>query len=376
MYSSGYGGGYNQNQANNRDSNTQGNQNNRKLTLPTAQVDGAPDDSISALKFSPQGCPITVLGCTSWDGSVRAWQVNNNNSNGLSSNPIAMRDAQVPQLCMSLSADGKVYHGGVDRKVTMWDLQSNATQQVAQHNLAVSAVQYCTNNLQTPILVTGSWDGTVSMWDLRSPNPIKTENFGSPVFSIDAQDSSPLAAFALGRKAIVYDLSRMTIHSEVAAHNLSKFHIRSVATWADASAFAVGYAEGRISCHSLQQSTASYNCCFKAHSIDLGNNKFVFHQTNFVRPVRKAPQVAVSGGGDGMIKFWRVSTKTRLYESEPVMFNGTPVPVSAGDVTYDGNILAYGLSYDWGMGKDGFNPQMPRQIHLAYIPNDWNNSTN
>eukprot|EP00742_Colponemidia_sp_Colp-10_P023228 GILJ01027629.1.p1 GENE.GILJ01027629.1~~GILJ01027629.1.p1 ORF type:complete len:182 (+),score=25.02 GILJ01027629.1:3-548(+) len=180
-----------------------------------------------------------------------------------------------------------------------------------------------------------------------------------------------MAVFALGRKAVVYDLGRMVIHNETLAHNLSKFHIRAVASWSDASAFALGYAEGRISCHSLNQSTAAYNCCFKAHSQDLGSNKFVFHQTNFVRPIRKAPAAAVSGGGDGTIKAWRVSSKTRLFESEPVLFNNTPIPVSAGDVTFDGNLLAYGLSYDWGMGKDGYNPQMPRQIHLTYVPDDW-----
>lgn len=343
-----------------------------KKTLPTVQVDGVPNDSISCLKFSPTGCPITVLGCTSWDGSVRAWQVNNANGQGISSAPLAMKDAQVPQLCMSISPDGKVFHGGVDRKVTMWDLSTQQSQQVAQHDLAVSAVQYCSTNVPTPILVTGSWDGTVAIWDLRSASPIKKEQFGSPVFAIDAQESSPLAGFALGRKAIVYNLANMTIHSEVVAHNLSKFHIRSIATWPDQSAFALGYAEGRISCHSLSQTTASYNCCFKAHSQDLGNNKFVFHQTNFVRPLgRKAPQVAVSGGGDGCIKAWRVSTKTRMFESEPVMFNGTPIPVSAGDVSCDGSLLAYGLSYDWGMGKDGYNANMPRQIHLAYTQNDW-----
>ena len=343
-----------------------------KKDLQTWQIDGAPNDSISCLKFSPTGCPINVLGCTSWDGSVRAWQVNGGNGQGIQSSPLAMKDAGAPQLCASISADGKLFHGGVCRKVTMWDLQSQQSQQVAQHDLAVSAVQYCTGNVPAPLLITGSWDGTVAIWDLRSPNPVKKEQFGSPVFAIDAQESSPLAGFALGRKAIVYNLATMSIHSEVQAHNLSKFHIRSIATWPDQTAFALGYAEGRISCHSLAQSTAAYNCCFKAHSQDLGNNKFVFHQTNFVRPIgRKAPHVAVSGGGDGRIKAWRVSTKTRMFESEPVMFNGVPVPISAGDVSCDGSMLAYGLSYDWGMGKDGFNPNMPRQIHVAYTQAEW-----
>jgi len=37
------------------------------------------------------------------------------------------------------------------------------------------------------MLVTGSWDKTVKYWDLRSPNPVHTQQMPERVYAMDVQ---------------------------------------------------------------------------------------------------------------------------------------------------------------------------------------------
>eukprot|EP00758_Cryptobia_borreli_P017165 Tbor_TRINITY_DN6166_c0_g2::TRINITY_DN6166_c0_g2_i1::g.21493::m.21493/K14298/RAE1, GLE2; mRNA export factor len=346
------------------------------------KIDGAPDDTISSLKFSPEGCPVTVLGCTSWDGTVRAWTITNNGQQ-IQGAPIGMQNAGAPLLAMTMAPEGKIFYGGVDRKVMMWDLQSQTAQQVGSHDLAISSMEYVhSGGVSQPFLMTGSWDGTVRLWDLRSPQPAKVENFGGPVFAMDAQSSSPLASFALGRKVILYHLQQYSIVKEVPINSVVKFGIRCISNSPDRKYFVYGSSEGRFACSPI---TVNQNpspddmpiSCFKAHYKEVSPKKFIMHQTNFVKVLKNRSSIAISGGGDGTVKVWRLNTKNNITEFDTHSFRNQttnavePIPISAGDATHDGNIVAIGNSYDWAGGKEHSNPAMERIVSVFATPPSW-----
>ena len=373
------------NNNNNNNNNNMGGGGNSVPKVPRFNVDGAPDDTISCLRFSPGNCPITVLGCTSWDGTVRAWQVNNNGNN-IQTSPLGLTNGNAPQLSLSVGADGKVAHGGVCRKVMLWDLQSGASQQVGSHDLAVSSVQYCTDNVPQPLVMSGSWDGTVKIWDSRQPtgNPIKTENFGMPVFDIDAQGSAPLATICLGRKVVVYNLSNLSIVKDHNVSSIIKFGNRCIRNCPDQTAFVVGSHEGRLGHHDIKGPNATTTSAlpavvFKAHNIEHSSTKFTMFQTNFcayLKPMRgRVPDwLLVSGGGDGFMRIWRPSSKSRVAEVDPVMSIANPteaLPISAGDVSADMSMVAVGHSYDWAMGKENFNPTMEKLVTIVPFQESW-----
>ena len=75
--------------------------------------------------------------------------------------------------------------GGCDNGVKMWNLGSNQQQQVAQH---AAPIRHCFFLPRMNMLVTGSWDKTVKYWDLRSANPVHTQQMPDRVYAMDVQE--------------------------------------------------------------------------------------------------------------------------------------------------------------------------------------------
>ena len=67
----------------------------------------------------------------------------------------------------------------------MWNLATNQQQQVAAH---AAPVRHCFYIPQMSMLVTGSWDKTVKYWDLRTPNPVHTQQMPDRVYAMDVQE--------------------------------------------------------------------------------------------------------------------------------------------------------------------------------------------
>ena len=68
--------------------------------------------------------------------------------------------------------------------VKCWDLASNQTIQVAQHDAPVKVIRWVKAPNYTA-LMTGSWDKTLKFWDTRSPNPIMSIDLGERCYVAD-----------------------------------------------------------------------------------------------------------------------------------------------------------------------------------------------
>jgi len=77
--------------------------------------------------------------------------------------------------------------------VKMWNLQTNQQQQIAQHAAPVRHVFYVKD---MNMLVTGSWDKTLKYWDLRSPNPVHTQQLPERVYAMDCVNKLLVVATA------------------------------------------------------------------------------------------------------------------------------------------------------------------------------------
>lgn len=119
------------------------------------EVPNAPQDSISALAFSPVADYLAVA---SWDNQVRIYEV------GQSVNGKAAYSHEAPVLDVCWSKDGtKALSGGVDNAARMYDLQTGQTSQVAQHQAPIRCVRWI--DMQNGLLATGSWDKTLKVSD-------------------------------------------------------------------------------------------------------------------------------------------------------------------------------------------------------------------
>ncbi len=98
----------------------------------------------------------------------------------------------------------KVFMASADKQVKCWDLASNQTIQVAQHEAPVKVIRWVKAPNYTA-LMTGSWDKTLKFWDTRSPNPIMSIDLGERCYAADVDYPMAVVGTA-GRGLIIYTL--------------------------------------------------------------------------------------------------------------------------------------------------------------------------
>lgn len=334
-------------------------------------VSGASPDCISRLRFSPKDCGINLLGATAWDGSCSVWQLQADPSGQVASTPCWTTTHEGPLLDMIFSADGRAFFGGCTQSAVMWDLQKNAKSVVAMHDLPISCLSFLSaSQAGSDMLITGSWDGNLRWWDLRTPNFVKEEKFGEPIFVLDAQRCFPMMAVATGRTAHIYDLQVMNKVKELKPPSMMRFNIRAIACSPQYDGVVIGSAEGRISFSPFSEET-SKACTWKAHMVaesSGGSSIYVAHQVNFAVHHPNLP-ILITGGGNGTISGFNRTTKKAESGCSlecAVLHENRPVSISAGDISSDGFLLAYAHSYDWAFGKRGLRNQ-PSSIHVRSL---------
>jgi mRNA export factor len=131
-----------------------------------------------------------------------------------------------------------------------------------------------------------------------------------------------------------------------------KFATTSICCFGDGKGFVVGSIEGRcgVNYYDLSKSDKgkSLDFCFKCHRIEDAQKKtgecysvngFAFNQKY---------NTLVSLGSDGTWTTWNKDHKSKYKSSKKF-----PSPMTAGDFSWDGNLLAYAIGYDWSMGAEG-----------------------
>ena len=104
------------------------------------EVASPPDDSISALKFSPATTlPKNFLLAGSWDCAVRCWEVEDTGKTV----PKAMKMMTAPVLDVGWHDDGtKAFIAGADKTAKVWDLAADQVMQVAAHDATVKTCHW------------------------------------------------------------------------------------------------------------------------------------------------------------------------------------------------------------------------------------------
>lgn len=131
-----------------------------------------------------------------------------------------------------------------------------------------------------------------------------------------------------------------------------KFATTSLSCFGDGKGFAVGSIEGRCAITNYDLTVANKgkekDFCFKCHRNEdqktkqgecFTVNAFAFNQKF---------NTLASFGGDGLYITWNKDHKTKYKTSKKF-----PSPVTTGDFSWDGALLAYAIGYDWSLGDSG-----------------------
>ncbi len=273
--------------------------------------------------------------------------------------------------------------GGCDNKVYRWDFNTGKFDPLGSHNAPVKNV-FWVPDLNS--VVTASWDGSIRIWDIRSPNPTVI-NIGEKIACMDVKGSLIVAGMdPTSQKVYCFDTRRGTSPMYTFAGETQyngaplKSQYRSVAIMNDGNGFSIGSVEGRVAVRvfdKLNDDKVSYT--FKCHrikesatarleqSLVFSVNSLSFHPTNHT--------VISTAGSDGVYYFWDLKSKSKLKESAPSQFGNNPsdrVPITASSFNNTGNMFAYALGYAWDYGVNGYNAQSyPNSILIKNVePND------
>lgn len=309
-------------------------------------------DGISSVGWSPTANHLVA---SSWNNSVYVWDVQ---ASGQTVPKAQNKDHQQPVLCTAWSPDGsQVYTGGCDKTVRLWNLATNQSTQVAQHD---APVKHCFYVATMNLLVTGGWDKALKYWDCRSPTPAHTQQLSERVYAMDI--NYPLAVVGTAdRNLYVYNLTNPSQPFKSLPSQL-KWQTRCVSCFPDRQGYLVGSIEGRVSVqHVDDQQAATKNFTFKCHR---DNNDIYAVNAIAFHPVFGTFATA---GSDGAYTFWDKDSKQRLKgQNRGVYANNVPAPIPACAFNRDGTIFAYAVSYDWSKGYSEYNPQVMKNTILLH----------
>eukprot|EP01122_Echinamoeba_exundans_P013320 TRINITY_DN5799_c0_g1_i1.p1 TRINITY_DN5799_c0_g1~~TRINITY_DN5799_c0_g1_i1.p1 ORF type:complete len:331 (+),score=67.71 TRINITY_DN5799_c0_g1_i1:44-1036(+) len=286
-----------------------------------------PSDGISRIRFAPTAPMLMV---SSWDSTVRLYDVYKNTLTARYNHKAAV-------LTSCWSDDYHCFSGGLDKTVKLYDVPSAQETVVGEHEGAVRCLEW---NRQEQLVISGSWDGSVRLWDMRARERC-TANLRQPerVYTMDVIQNKLVVGTA-GRHIWIWDLRRMK-EPEQRRESSLKYQTRCLRAYPDGSGFAVSSIEGRVAMEYFDPSpdAQAKKYAFKCHrtktpeGIDQAYpvNEITFH------PVFGT---FATGGGDGMINVWDGRNKKRLCQ-----FHKYPTSIASIDFSRDGALMAIASSY-------------------------------
>jgi len=321
------------------------------------EVSNPPDDSISALAFSPASVQQNFLIAGSWDNNVRCWEIDSMGK----SIPKSQQTMQGPILDACWHDDGtKVFMSSCDKQVKIWDLATNQTLQVAAHEAPVKTIRWVrAPNYQA--LMTCSWDKTLKFWDTRAPTPMLSIDLPERAYCADVEYPMAVVGTA-GRGLIIYQLDGQPKEYKRVDPPL-KYQHRCVSIFKDKKStpvgFALGSVEGRVAIQYVNAPNPKDNFTFKCHRSNGAVNGFqdIFAVNDIAfHPVHGT---LATVGSDGRFSFWDKDARTKLKTSE-----ACDQAITKCTFNKDGQMFAYAVSYDWSKGHEFYNPQKKNFIFL------------
>lgn len=275
-----------------------------------------------------------MLLATSWDQHVRLYDAGTNTLK-------SKVDTGSPVLDSCFSSPFQGYCCGLDGNVRAHDFNTDTMTVLGKHELATRCIEYSSAN---SMILTGSWDKTVTAWDPRVRGATGTYSLPDKVFTMSTAGDKLVVGTA-GRHVWIYDLRNMSVVEQRRESSL-KFQTRSIRMFPSGDGYVLSSIDGRVAVEWIDPSPEAQGkkYAFKCHrgkedgqDVIYPVNSLAFH------PVHGT---FASGGCDGMVNIWDAKNKKRLCQTHKY-----PTSISAMAFSSDGTSLAIASSYTYEEGE-------------------------
>jgi mRNA export factor len=295
---------------------------------------GAPPDTVTQLAWAPNS---QWLAASSWANQLRLWEM----KDGMMNIPRFVFRMTVPVLsCTWPSAEGIAF-GLLDGTVAGLPLSTCQSTVLYKHASAVSCM---TTLVDHNTIVSGSWDHTVKLYDIRSNKTVKDTFLSDEVFCLDLKQHLLIVGTA-DREVSTWDIRKMdnALHGHTIEHSLQ---IRSIALMNDLSGYVQGSLNGRCSVVYYGEGDAfkeQRNYAFRCHTQRVGSDVQELHAVNALCYHPTETDLLATCGSEGRFSVWNTKHKMHIM-SLPSLLN---MPLTAFQWAPNGKSAVYAAGNDF-----------------------------
>ena len=294
------------------------------------ELNQPPTDGITNVVFSPAANSPQLL-CSSWDNSVRLFNVAQNSLQ-------IMYTHQYSVLDCCFAEPTKAFSGGLDRTLKNFDFPSQTEGVLGRHEDAIRCVEYCP---ELGIVVTGSWDKTIKLWDPRQKHGVGTyDQNGELVYSMSLCGDRLVVATS-NRRVLVWDLKNMQFAEQRRASSL-KYQTRCIQCFPNKQGFVLSSIEGRVAVEYLDTDAEvqKKKYAFKCHRVKQEGTEYIYPVNAIAFHMNH--NTFATGGSDGFVNIWDPFNKKRLCQ-----FHRYPTDIASLAFNREGNMVAIASSTLW-----------------------------
>ncbi|KAF1745291.1 hypothetical protein MXB_2217 [Myxobolus squamalis] len=281
-----------------------------------AELRDCPMDTISRLRYSRY--QSDVIACSSWDGSISAWRIDER----LIQTPLCK--VTVPGCIFDLDwliGGTNIVMAGSSGSLYLLDVPSQRYTEFAKHMGPVKCLKSC-GEYNSNLVVSGSYDGTVRLWDLRTKSVHSVIQAGAKVYDLDTCKNG-LSFITSEKDLMVYrytDFSKPYFQKRIDSgsfplrcSSMTTFNSRKEGGYL----IAIGTLGGRVSIIA-QCNNAKYSLSFKHRDFNFKVSRMSqanLANTQHVHGVEFHPRsyVLALAGGDGCVSFWDIQKRNPVH---------------------------------------------------------------
>ncbi|KRX99919.1 Mitotic checkpoint protein BUB3 [Trichinella pseudospiralis] len=279
------------------------------------RLNNPPSDGITRVHFAPNSSKHLLV--SSWDCSVRLYELSNASTNFVLST--YNHNAAVLD-CLFIDAN-RCCSCGLDKFVKFYDFENHCEVILGAHEMPVRCLSYNQNH---GLVVSGSWDKTIKIWDYRVGRCIGCYNQPERVYAMDVCGDRLIVGTAM-RKIWLWNFRNFSVGPEQQRESSLKYQTRCIKSFPDTEGFVVQKRKYAFKCHRFKNAETGQEMIYPVLSI-------AFHPSG----------TFASGGSDGIVNIWDPFIKKRLSQ-----YHKYPSSIISLDFSSDGDSLAIASSYQY-----------------------------